>query len=61
MDKIEITRDDFQRVIKEVMSEMVEDDNLEGMARVLIPLTGAVFAQKMEVKLFDNNSDTLEK
>jgi hypothetical protein len=60
MDKIEITRDDFRRAIAEVSAELAEDTSIEGMAKLLIPMTGMVFASKMEDKLFDEKSDTIE-
>lgn len=60
MDKIEITRDEFRRVIAEVSAEMAEDDKIKGIAKLIIPMTGMLFATKMEARLFDEKSDTLE-
>lgn len=51
-DEKKITREDFQRAVREVVEDMANDDKLEGMAAFVVPLTGMTFANKMEEKLF---------
>ena len=36
----------------EVMEEMTKDEKLDGMGKLLIPLTGAMFAKEVANKLF---------
>lgn len=47
-----ITRAEFKEAVKTVVDEMIADPNIEGMAKLLIPMTGAMFADKMEAVLF---------
>ena len=61
MDKIEITRDEFNSAAADVTTEILTDVKLDGMTKALIPLIGLTFASKMGVKLFDEKSDTPEK
>ena len=50
--KITITEDDFKKATMEVMEEMMKDEKLDDMAKLLIPLTGAMFAKEVANKLF---------
>lgn len=50
--KITITEDDFKKATMEVMEEMMKDEKLDGMGKLLIPLTGAMFAKEVANKLF---------
>lgn len=50
--KITITEDDFKKATMEVMDEMTKDEKLDGMGKLLIPLTGAMFAKEVANKLF---------
>lgn len=36
----------------EVMEEMMKDEKLDGMGKLLIPLTGAMFAKKSSQQTF---------
>lgn len=47
-----ITREQFKKANKQVIDEMMNDDKLQGMSKLLIPLTGSMFADKMEKILF---------
>lgn len=47
-----VTREDFRKAGREVVEDMAKDDKLEGMAAFVVPLTGMMFADKMEEKLF---------
>lgn len=50
--RITITKDDFDKATMEVVEEMTKNEKLDGMAKLLIPLTGAMFAKDVANKLF---------
>lgn len=50
--RITITKDDFDKATMEVVEEMTKNEKLDGMAKLLIPLTGAMFAKDVAKKLF---------
>lgn len=51
-DEKKITREDFKTAVRDVVEDMAKDDKLEAMAAFVVPLTGMMFAGKMEEKLF---------
>lgn len=51
-DEKRITREEFKTAVRAVIEDMAKDDKLEGMAAFVVPLTGMMFADKMEEKLF---------
>lgn len=57
MEEKKITREDFDQAVKATISEMVEDPGLEGMGKLLIPMTGAMFASKVKEKLFGKENN----
>lgn len=57
MEEKRITREEFDDAIKKTMESMMEDENIEGMAKMMIPLTGMIFAKKMEDILFGENKE----
>ena len=52
-----ITKEEFDNAVKQVMEELVKDEELEGMAKLMIPMTGAMFASKMKTILFKDNKE----
>ena len=50
--RITITKDDFKKATTEVMDELLKDKNLDGMAKLLIPLAGVMFTEEVANKLF---------
>lgn len=51
-DEKKIIREDFKTAVRAVIEDMAADEKLEGMAAFVVPLTGMMFADKMEEKLF---------
>lgn len=47
-----INRAEFKEAVKEVMEKQINDPEIEGMAKVFIPMTGSIFASEMEKILF---------
>lgn len=52
LDEKRITREEYKTAVREVVEDMAKDEKLEGMAAFVVPLTGMMFADKMEEKLF---------
>lgn len=50
--RITITKDDFKKATTEVMDELMKNENLDGMGKLLIPLTGVMFTEEVANKLF---------
>ena len=49
---VTITKGDFKKAIVEVMSDMANDPEIDGSAKLLMPLVGMVFAKNVMDKLF---------
>ena len=49
---VTITSDDFDHAMAEVMHEMANDPEIDGAAKLLMPLTGMLFAKQIKDKLF---------
>lgn len=52
-----ITKKEFDEAVAQVMADMAADDDFEGMAKLMVPLTGAMFASKMSAILFKDNKE----
>lgn len=52
-----ITREEFQAAVHAAVEDIVDDPKAEGMAKLMIPLTGMTFAAKMEEILFGKEED----
>ena len=50
--RITITKDDFKKATMEVMDELMKNENLDGMGKLFIPLTGVMFTEEVANKLF---------
>ena len=57
MKEKKITREEFDQAVKATIKEMVEDPELEGIEKLLIPMTGSYFALKVRKKLFGKEND----
>ena len=57
MEEKKITREDFDQAVKATISAMVKDPELEGINKLLIPMTGAAFASKVKKKLFGKENN----
>lgn len=52
MDERRISKAEFKEAQEKVMKDMMNDPDLDGMAKLLIPMTGVTFATKMAAILF---------
>lgn len=57
MKEKKITREEFNQAVKAVIAEWVNDPDLEGIDKLLIPMTGAAFASKVREILFGKEND----
>lgn len=57
MEEKKITREEFDQAVKATISEMVKDPELEGIGKLLIPMTGAAFASEVKEKLFGKENN----
>ena len=61
MDERRISKEEFETAAKQVMEQMVADPKLEGMAKLMVPLTGRMFADDMKKILFpEENKEAAE-
>ena len=56
-DSTTITKEQFDNAVVETMNELVDDPRIEGMSKLLIPLTGMALAGHMREKLFGKPDD----
>lgn len=47
-----VTAEEFDAAVKQVIHDQVSDPKLDGMGKLLIPLTGAIFAKDVKKILF---------
>ena len=57
MKEKKITREEFNQAVEAVIAEWVNDPDLEGIEKLLIPMTGAAFASKVRKILFGKEND----
>lgn len=55
--EILINKSEFDAAMKKVMEDMCNDPKIDGIAKMLIPLTGMTFAAKMKEILFPENKE----
>ena len=56
MNEKTITKAEYDRAVKEVMTHEINDPNLQGASKFLIPMVGMIFAQKIADRLFGTES-----
>lgn len=47
-----LTAEQYDDAVHAVMRDMADDPDIEGMSKVLIPLTGLIFVKRVRDKLF---------
>ena len=52
-----ITREEFKAAVSAASDYIVNDPEVKGMAKFMVPLTGMTFAAKMEEILFGKEED----
>ena len=52
MDERRITEAEFDAAVKQVMEELISNPKIEGMAKLMIPMTGHMFTDDMKKILF---------
>ena len=52
LEEKKITRDEFNAAVTAASDYIVNDPEVEGMAKFMVPITGMMFAAKMEEILF---------
>lgn len=50
-----VTAEEFDAAVKQVIHDQASDPKLDGMRKLLIPLTGAIFAKDVKKILFGGN------
>ena len=57
MEEKRITEEQFDKAVKDAMEAFMNEKDLEGTAKLMVPLTGAMFANKMREFLFGENKE----
>lgn len=52
MEEKKISKVEFDEAVKQAIHEQVNDPGIEGMGKLLIPMTGVLFATKVKEILF---------
>lgn len=52
-----VTAEEFDAAVKQVIHDQVSDPKLDGMGKLLIPLTGAIFAKDVKKILFGGETE----
>lgn len=52
MEEKKISKVEFDKAVKQVIHEQVNDPNIEGMGKLLIPMMGMLFVTKVKEILF---------
>ena len=60
MDEKKITKAEYDKAVMEVMKREINDPNLEGMGKFLIPMVGMIFAKKISAVLFGSDNESKE-
>lgn len=58
--KKKVTVEEFDAAVKQVVHDQVSSPNLDGMGKLLIPLTGAIFANDVKKILFGETEENKE-
>jgi lipoate-protein ligase A len=57
MEEKRITEEQFDKAVIDAMEAFTDDERLGGTAKLMVPLTGAMFASKMREFLFGENKE----
>lgn len=55
-----VTVEEFDAAVKQAIHDQVSDPKLDGMGKLLIPLTGAIFAKDVKKILFGETEENKE-
>ena len=55
-----VTTEEFDAAVKQVIHDQVSNPKLDGMGKLLIPLTGAIFAKDVKKILFGETEENKE-
>ena len=55
-----VTAEEFDAAVKQVSHDQVSNPKLDGMGKLLIPLTGAIFAKDVKKILFGEPEENKE-
>lgn len=55
-----VTAEEFDAAVKQVIHDQVSNPKLDGMGKLLIPLTGAIFAKDVKKILFRETEENKE-
>lgn len=55
-----VTAEEFDAAVKQAIHDQVSDPKLDGMGKLLIPLTGAIFAKDVKKILFGETEENKE-
>ena len=58
--KKKVSAEEFDAAVKEVIKNQVADPKLDGMGKLLIPLTGVIFAKEVKAILFGEAKENKE-
>lgn len=61
MDEKKITKAEYDKAVMEVMKCEINDPNLEGLGKLLIPMVGMIFAKKIAAVLFGSDEENKEE
>lgn len=52
-----VTAEEFDAAVQQVIHNQVSDPKLEGLGKLLIPMTGAIFAKEVKEILFGKTEE----
>lgn len=55
--EVTITTEAYRKAVAQVMEEEMESPATVGMGKILIPMVGMIFCQKVEEKLFKTDKE----
>ena len=55
-----VTVEEFDAAVQQVIHNQVSDPKLEGLGKLLIPMTGAIFAKEVKKILFGKTEENKE-
>lgn len=55
-----VTAEEFDAAVQQVIHNQVSDPKLEGLGKLLIPMTGAIFAKEVKKILFGKTEENKE-
>ena len=57
MEERKVTMVEFDEVVKGALKKLIDDKEIDGMAKVMMPLMGTMFASKMRFTLFGEDKE----